>query len=151
MAITQAGVPLDRNTPSSSRPPEDDPVQTLEGIGRDTVLARVAADKTRWCRCCDVTAAPAKTSAYCPDHLKKRNLILKRLRRRAHREAVEAAAAAARSAAPAIPQGMVLVEREALVLIANMAAQMSTHVARASQHYHALRNAMGVIRSGSTT
>lgn len=140
--IRQAGVPLDDSIPLDSRPPQDEPSFSLEEIGRRTVLARVAADGTRWCRCCDSTAAPGPTSAYCPGHVRQRNPLLKRLRRQAEREAAEAARAAAAAAAPitpVVPHGMVLVSREALRQIGVRAAAMATHIARASRHYHALQ------------
>ncbi|SOC50401.1 hypothetical protein SAMN05660748_3149 [Blastococcus aggregatus] len=138
VTIRQAGVPLDTSTPLDSRPSPDAPVQSLEEIGRRTVLARVAADGTRWCRCCDTSAAPGPTSAYCPDHLRQRNPLLKRLRRQAEREAAEAARAAA-PATPVVRDDMVQMPREALRQIGIRAAAMATHIARASRHYHALQ------------
>lgn len=129
VAVSQAGVRLDQSTPPESRPPQGDPIRSLEEIGRRTVVARVAADGTRWCRCCDTTAAPRATSAYCPEHLKQRNPFLKRLRRQEQREAAEEARAAAEVAAPVtpvVPDGMVLAPKEALRQIAIHAAQMST-------------------------
>ncbi len=142
VTITRAGVPLDQSTPTGSRPPQDDPIQSVAEIGRRTVLARVAADRTRWCRCCDTTAAPGSTSVYCPEHLRMRNPFLKRLRRQEQREAAEAArtaAAAAAPVAPVVPDGMVLAPREALVRIAREAARMTTHVTRASLHFRELQ------------
>ena len=135
MTIRQAGVPLDDSIPLDSRPPQDEPTSSLEEIGRRTVLARVAADGTRWCRCCDTTAASGPTSAYCPEHVRQRKPLLKRLRRQAEREAASAAA----PTAPVVPNGMVLVPREALRQIGVRAAAMATHIARASRHYHALQ------------
>jgi hypothetical protein len=143
VTITRAGVSLDESTPTDSRPPQDDAIQSLEEIGRRTVLARVAADRTRWCRCCDTTAAPGVTSVYCPEHLRMRNPFLKRLRRQQQREASEAALAAAAASAPIapiVPDGMVLASREALRQVAIRAGQLSTHVARASRHYHHLQD-----------
>lgn len=141
VTISRAGVPLDQSMPPDSRPPQDDPIQSLEEIGRGTVRARVAADGTRWCRCCDTTAAPAALSTYCPEHQRQRNPLLKRLRRQEQREAAEAArVAAAAPVTPVVPDGMVLVPREALRQIATRAATMSMHVARASRYYHDLQN-----------
>lgn len=146
VTISRAGVPLDQSTPPDSRPPQDDPIQSLEEIGRRTLLSRVAADGTRWCRCCDTTASPAAISAYCPEHLRLRNPFLKRLRRREQREAAEAARAAAEAAGPVtlvVPDGMLMVPRDALVLIAQRAATMAANVARASQHFHEIRQREG--------
>jgi hypothetical protein len=143
VTITRAGVPLDQSTPPDSRPPHDDPIRSLEAIGRRTVLARVAADGTRWCRCCDTTASPAALSVYCPEHLRQRNPFLKRLRRQEQRAAAEAARAAVEAAGPVtpvVPDGMVLAPKEALREIAIQAAQMSTHIARASRYYHELKD-----------
>lgn len=139
VAITDPGVPLDPATPPTSRPPVSEPIQSMADIGRRTVRARVAVDGTRWCRCCDTTTAPGRKSAYCPEHLRERNPFLKRLRRQEAREA----ATAASEVEPTVPEGMVLVPIEALRLIASRAAQMSVNVARASEHYHALRERDG--------
>ncbi|KGH45842.1 hypothetical protein IN07_14945 [Modestobacter caceresii] len=138
VTITEAGVSLGQSTPEDSRPPAGDLIQSMEEIGRATAIARKAADGTRWCRCCDTTAAAGKTSAYCPSHRAERNPYLKRLRRQAEREAAEAARAAAPATVVA-PTGMVLVPREVLRQIGVRAAAMATHIARASRHYNALQ------------
>lgn len=141
MPITQAGIALTPQTPKNSRPPphENDPIQTMEQIGRTEPRAREATDGTRWCRCCERTAPAGPTSAFCPNHAKTRNLFLKKLRRQEAAALTAARAEVAAQARPAPPpDGMLLVETEALVHLVRMTNMMSTHVMRASEHYQAL-------------
>jgi hypothetical protein len=142
--LDKPDIPLTGRTPQASRPPSRDvePLLSLEDIGRDDVRARQAPDGTRWCVCCDTTSKQGRTGAFCSAHYKARSAKLKTLRREEQAAAVAAAAATAAAAAqqaPApIPDGMVLVDRNALVHVARMATMMSAHVARASRDYRDL-------------
>lgn len=144
--ITEAGTPLTTTTSSGSRPPDDDPIMTLDAIGRADVRARVASDGTRWCRCCDTTAPAGRKSTYCPAHLAERNGVTKRLRARERRAEAERDAAtdqAIRHRQPQIPPDKVLVDVEALQLIRARTAQMMLAVGRASEHYNRIKDSEG--------
>lgn len=139
MPVGKADVPLSAVFDPASHPRSTEAVLTLKEIGDKPVLARVAPDGTRWCRCCDLTAPAGKTSAFCSEHANDRRNNLKTIRRKRDKEAAEVVAAASpRSATSAVPVGKVLADVEALRFIAQQAHRMSAHVARASTHYREL-------------